>query len=1368
MLKLLLILSLVNPLPLAAQDPQSRILVPEEQKKTAAKKDDGPRAPRPELVLQTGVTVPATNIAFSPDGRLLASIGLQAGAIKLWETATGRELYNLNLGARGSTTTSLNSAFIFSPDGKRILSSSAGVIREWDAQTGKQMRATALLSKGQDFGGVAFSPDGRFLATTPQSKVGLTIWDVATGRAAQQIRPTDDSGPYLHAFAFSPDARLLATAEEMRGADGDIQTLVLREAATGRILQTIRLSEQKFGRAAVNRAIKSSMPVREIHFSLDGRAVAMVIRDTLYEQTPGSFGGPQPTGQENIVRLWETASGRELRSVTVADAHLNVPVKALPDYTGGRSLAFTSDGRLMAAIGNDQMVKLYEVASGRQVATISGHEGEILAVTFSGDNLQAATSGTDNSIRIWDISSAATTGRATIVRTFSGGALTVSDLAYGGDGRTLAVGAPQAVSLWDFSTGAALRTAELATRAPRRLIDIFDDRPQIFFSAGGQFVAASSGSGEMKILETRSGREVRTIRRQSDKPMMGGDLSPDGRTLAIADAVSARAQATSPATSTPPAQIAIPYPAPSNTSRDQSGQKKDDRKDDRKADKDEKKRQQQLEKQQREAMKQMEKMAKSGQIPQMMNIDLSQMQKAAEAAQRGEFGRMQEIMGQMYGGALSNLPGAAPPTGVRIVDVNAGSEMRAIPGSAALGAGNRATVAFSQDGRLLAAATTGHQIGVHDLASGREILRLAANRGFLVDQIAFSPDGRLLAAAMMETRAGIDLTAMTADMNMSSIYTFVLRVWDISNPSARAREMHSLTGHASSITALAFSPDGKRLASGGYDAQVKLWDVSAGREMQSFAGHTLGVTALAFSPDGRLLASGGEDGGARLWEVETGEPVATLITLNRGADWLVVTPDGLFDGTPGAWNQILWRFSSSIYDVTPVEVFFNEFYSPGLLSAIYSGARPRATAEIAARDRRQPVVRLARADGAAAEVSSRTIKVRVEVSEPPTDGRTDGREAVPAGARDVRLFRNGTLVKVWRGDQLKGARQAVLEAEIPVVAGENRLTAYAFNRDNIKSADAALTVIGDASLKREATAWVLAVGVNRYANEQYNLKYAVADATAFAEEFRAQQAKLKQYARTEVITLTDAEATKENLIAALKALAGTATGRLAPGLERLRRAEPEDAVVIYFAGHGTARGARFYLVPHDLGYTGSRTEINAAAIETILSRSVSDLELEAAVEGLDAERLLLVIDACNSGQALEAEEKRRGPMNSKGLAQLAYEKGMYILTAAQSYQAALEAAELGHGYLTYTLVEEGIKKGLADRDEKDGQVMVREWFDYASERVPQMQEQGIRSRLLLFVEGEEKIKDPARRSVQRPRVFYRRELDARPFIVAKP
>jgi uncharacterized caspase-like protein len=210
-------------------------------------------------------------------------------------------------------------------------------------------------------------------------------------------------------------------------------------------------------------------------------------------------------------------------------------------------------------------------------------------------------------------------------------------------------------------------------------------------------------------------------------------------------------------------------------------------------------------------------------------------------------------------------------------------------------------------------------------------------------------------------------------------------------------------------------------------------------------------------------------------------------------------------------------------------------------------------------------------------------------------------------------------------------------------------------------------------------------------------------------------------------------------------------------------------VLIFFAGHGAAQGARFYLIPHDLGYSGARNALDAQAVRTILSHGVSDLELEAAIEGVDAGQMLFVLDACNSGQALEAEEKRRGPMNSSGLAQLAYEKGMYILTAAQSYQAALEAAELGHGYLTFALIEDGLKKGMADKDPKDGLALAREWFNYAEERVPQMQEREMQTRLLLdFAGNEAKGKDPKQRSIQRPRVFYRRELEAHPFVIAKP
>jgi uncharacterized caspase-like protein len=123
-------------------------------------------------------------------------------------------------------------------------------------------------------------------------------------------------------------------------------------------------------------------------------------------------------------------------------------------------------------------------------------------------------------------------------------------------------------------------------------------------------------------------------------------------------------------------------------------------------------------------------------------------------------------------------------------------------------------------------------------------------------------------------------------------------------------------------------------------------------------------------------------------------------------------------------------------------------------------------------------------------------------------------------------------------------------------------------------------------------------------------------------------------------------------------------------------------------------------------------------------------------------------------------------MNSKGLAQLAYEKGMYILTAAQSYQAALETSQLGHGYLTFTLVEEGLKKGLADRGQKDGLVSVREWFDYATERVPELQRDNSEARLLLAM--DERLRDQNTiRNLQSPRAFYRRDAEPLPVIIGK-
>jgi uncharacterized caspase-like protein len=216
-------------------------------------------------------------------------------------------------------------------------------------------------------------------------------------------------------------------------------------------------------------------------------------------------------------------------------------------------------------------------------------------------------------------------------------------------------------------------------------------------------------------------------------------------------------------------------------------------------------------------------------------------------------------------------------------------------------------------------------------------------------------------------------------------------------------------------------------------------------------------------------------------------------------------------------------------------------------------------------------------------------------------------------------------------------------------------------------------------------------------------------------------------------------------------------------LAALERVEPEDTVVVYFAGHGTASGDRYYLIPHDLGYNGPRTNLRGS-LETVLSSSISDQDLERAFETVDAATVMLIIDACNSGKALDSEDDRRGPLNSKGLAQLAYEKGMFVLTAAQAYQAAIESSRLGHGYLTFALAEEGLTSSVADVKPADGQITAIEWFEYATRRVPQlqmeaMQEAAAKQRLLVFDGGSGRL--------QTPRLYYRRDDSAPPPVVAK-
>ena len=102
-------------------------------------------------------------------------------------------------------------------------------------------------------------------------------------------------------------------------------------------------------------------------------------------------------------------------------------------------------------------------------------------------------------------------------------------------------------------------------------------------------------------------------------------------------------------------------------------------------------------------------------------------------------------------------------------------------------------------------------------------------------------------------------------------YDKTIRVWD----ARTGQETLTLKGHTGLVTSVAFSPDGQRLASGGYDKTVRVWDARTGQEILTLTGHTA-RSSVAFSPDGRRLASGGEDRTVKVWDAQTGQETLTL------------------------------------------------------------------------------------------------------------------------------------------------------------------------------------------------------------------------------------------------------------------------------------------------------------------------------------------------------------------------------------------------------------------------------------------------------------------------------------------------------------
>jgi len=289
------------------------------------------------------------------------------------------------------------------------------------------------------------------------------------------------------------------------------------------------------------------------------------------------------------------------------------------------------------------------------------------------------------------------------------------------------------------------------------------------------------------------------------------------------------------------------------------------------------------------------------------------------------------------------------------------------------------------------------------------------------------------------------------------------------------------------------------------------------------------------------------------------------------------------------------------------------------------------------------------------------------------------------------------------------------------------------------------------------------MGVNTSQNPAWELRYAANDARKIQASLEERLRKNPDYEEVVFIPLIsdkssrpgESPAIKANLKAVLDLLAGKPVpdqirSRI-PQSGGIQEAAPNDLVLITFSGHGYAGDhGVFYLLPEDVG-PGQGMD----ATPEFLTRCVSSEELAEWLRDVDAGDMAMVVDACHSAASVEGGGFKPGPMGSRGLGQLSFDKGMRILTASQANRPALESSQLEQGLLSYALVQDGLEQGKADYKPADRVIMLSEWMSYATDRVPKLYEEiiagGVRGTELIPPEGISLLKKKG--AFQQPSLF---------------
>jgi eukaryotic-like serine/threonine-protein kinase len=580
------------------------------------------------------------------------------------------------------------------------------------------------------------------------------------------------------------------------------------------------------------------------------------------------------SGDDGVIRLWNTATGQE-----------RIAVKVAPSLPRISALVFTRDGKTLVSGSWDTHVRLFDAASGQLRATYSGHPSMVRCLAVSPDGKTLASGGDGGVVRLWDLR---TGGELSTLKAHRG---TVMALAFSSDNQMLATG-----SGWDEPEGGLVvlwRLSEKPSPVWKSPIQVVS----LAFSPDNRTLAAPVWDN-IQLMDTSNGQSRGTLIGHLPTVQSIAFL-PDGKNLVSCgtDRTIRLWSMDGAKESHAESRIVGAHLAPAICL----------------------------------AVAEDGKSLASGANDGTVKLwDLAEVQPPLSSTfQCQDLSTSYTKLLSLLPSPRSNLVFAITANGAEVHDLVTTRRLNTWPSATGLGA-------LSPDGLLLATgeknavklweAETGRPLGSVQIHTNP--LSFSQNK---LSALGFSPDGRILATADFEGEAGVDFwdtqaslkhirTLLSPGFGVSAlgfspdgkrlavaIRHATLRFYDVSTGTL-TRTIRTGNG-ATEVVAAIFSPDSRLLATCG-EEDPKIWDVESGRQLLTLRGHMATVNGIVFSPDGGTVASCSDDSTLRLWDVTTGQerigfkmdrPVKT-VTFSRdghallgsnydGTVWLRRTPE---------------------------------------------------------------------------------------------------------------------------------------------------------------------------------------------------------------------------------------------------------------------------------------------------------------------------------------------------------------------------------------------------------------------------------------------------------------------------------------------